>query len=651
MKTKNIPLVVAFHLAAAIPVLAQVGPGAWYFEIDADYDSVLGPLESNVSHSLPSRTITDGEAPNRHTTYAPRQGLRTDYDHLPACSSWFHQSSYSYMGAQSYRVTAQYPGRRTLGDDDEQTRRSEQMLLEDWYTGPDSTRYFTLAFRFNVINGPPQESGGYIAQWHHGHEAPPAMMLAWEYEPQTGIYYLRSGVYSDSPTDNRIYTELFRNEATPGVWHRMLFRVNPGPGQGQIGCAQCPDDNGSVTAWMMNNLTGDWEEWCDETVQFGYHYEWTPVWYESGLINYNPVRSLRVGDNLSYQWKVGHYVNETDHIILDYDNVAYGKRWNAITKNKLIGYRKSVLNLRFNEKKGAIAGDSCWDWNGGQPTDPTKDYNNDGMLSGSVGWSATGVGSPGRSLYFSGGSVQVPVDTTDFDFGNYVTVSAWFKTTANAAQPQGILCIDDDEDTGKLYLARSENRISFGVKHPDRSYSQVIYNHESGLYEDGLWHHVVGTFNRFTDDNRRVKLYIDGERVLQREGHDKPILRGDHVLTVGNLAGSSHFFGHIDEVNVLNYTMTDEEVAELTGKPEPVRVSALNVVGSDALLRFPTIQGRSYCLECTADISDPTSWKPVPGCENVEGTGSLVEVIDGTAASASIRFYRALPLQALLPGT
>ena len=667
-------------LFVGFPALAQVGPEAWYFELDGDYGSVLGPKASAVSHSLPSRNITDGEGANRHTTFAPKQGLRRDGD-WAACSDWFHQSISTYMGAQSYRVTAPYPGRHTAGvDDGEQTRRSEQMLLKNWYTGTDNTRYFTLAFRFQVASRPRAEMGGFIAQLHHGYTAPPAMLLAWDYID--GTYFLRGAVYSDSPTKNRIYTQLFRKPAAPGVWHRMLFRMDPGPGLGSSSCKQCPTDKGSVTAWMMNNQTGDWEVWCDYEGQLGYHYQGNP-------------RRFREGGELSYQWKVGHYVNEVDWVVLDYDNVAYAKRWYTITKNKLIGYNKSVLNLKFDEGTGARAHDRCWSWNGGQPGDSTRDYDNDGLLRGSVGWSSTGVGRPRRSLYFYGGWVDVPVDKTDFDFGNYVTVSAWFKTTANPAQPQGIVSIDDDDAAGKLFLARANDRLSFGVKHPDGTYSQVIYRHEPGLYADGKWHHLVGTFNRFTTDNRRAKLYIDGERVLQREGYDKPILRGDTRLAVGRLAGSSPFIGNIDEVNVLNYTMTDAGVADLFDKlvdldsdglpdeweltygfnPDGVnealldpdgdglnnlqewqagthplnaksafKVTNVALAGDDVRVRFTAVDGKQYRLESTTDLEVPGSWRTVPGTESVAGAGPVGEVIDRGAAQAK-RFYRACLLR------
>jgi Concanavalin A-like lectin/glucanases superfamily/Polysaccharide lyase len=588
--------------------LAQVSAGEWFFEIDGDYGSVLGPESIPSSlYTIPSRNITDGEGSAPPSTYAPRQGYAfsgicgcensglgnvcvVHYDAcgagftptcnpkkgangggcggcacprpgLAACTNWWHEPSAPYMGEMSYRVECRYPGGQSLDPPQGESRRSEQMLLHDWYTGDDSARYFTLAFKFAIHqNAVPLVPGGYITQWHQGGSGAPPVRLSWVYE--NGAYYLEAGI-NHGPVSDPTFHYLFNKEdgihipAAPGVWHRMVFRVDPGPEWDVPGCERCPTSAGSVHAWMMNARTGAWKLVGDYFGQVGYCYASEKV--------------CRSGKALEYQWKVGQYANEVDYVILDYDNVAYGKRWNIITKNRLTGYHKSVLNLSFDEGQGATVHDRCWAWNGGQQGDPVMGYDNDGQIQGNVTWSTDGVGSSGHSLRFNGGYVNVPMDTTDFDFGNYVTVSAWFKTTERHADHRGLGSIDEDALGGKLFLAKSDDKLSFGVQHPDGTYSGVICAHAPGLYADGQWHHVVGTFNRFTDDNRRVKLYVDGERMLQRVGSDLPILRGDNRLMVGKFATSGYFVGNIDEVNVLNYVLTDEDVASLyvnLGRPD-----------------------------------------------------------------------------------
>ena len=70
-------LAAAGVLAAADTALAQVGPNAWFFEIDGDYGSSIA--ESNpFYHDLPADDVTDGGA----TTFGVRN--------TPYCSHWVH---------------------------------------------------------------------------------------------------------------------------------------------------------------------------------------------------------------------------------------------------------------------------------------------------------------------------------------------------------------------------------------------------------------------------------------------------------------------------------------------------------------------------------------------------------------------------------
>ena len=105
----------------------------------------------------------------------------------------------------------------------------------------------------------------------------------------------------------------------------------------------------------------------------------------------------RSGTGCSFQWKVGIYANNEDAITIDYDNVGYGKKWNNVTKNRLIGYQKSVLRLSFDEGQGITVNDRSWTWNGGQAGDPVSDYNNDGKIVGTARWNLEACG---KSLRF-----------------------------------------------------------------------------------------------------------------------------------------------------------------------------------------------------------------------------------------------------------
>jgi hypothetical protein len=192
--------------------------------------------------------------------------------------------------------------------------------------------------------------------------------------------------------------------------------------------------------------------------------------------------------------------------------------------------------------------------------DPTKDYNNDATI---VGTAKLNYGVYGRSLRFDGSNfVEVPIDTTDFDVGNYVTVSAWFRTSALPIDNKGLVMIDEYGSTWKTLLYTSRNSVSFGVRHPG-TYSRLDHMVPIGRYADNRWHLVTGTFNRFAADGQRIKLYIDGVKVLEGAGRDLPVLRGDNRLTVGKFSVDGYFVGDIDDVGLFNYAMTENDVANL----------------------------------------------------------------------------------------
>ncbi len=287
----------------------------------------------------------------------------------------------------------------------------------------------------------------------------------------------------------------------------------------------------------------------------------TPTYH--GQVGYrysDETGDCREGGALEYQWKVGEYtvthLNE-----LDFDNVAYGKRWNDITKNRLIGYKKSVLRLPFEELWGQLVVDRSWTWNGGVSGDPTKDYDNNGTIVGAVLRNSYGVNR--HSLRFDGSNfVEVPIDTTDFDVGNYMTVSAWFRTRALPIDNKGLVMIDEYGSTWKTLLYTSRNSVSFGVRHAG-TYSRLDHIVRIGRYADNQWHLVTGTFNRFAADGQRIKLYIDGVKVLESVGKDLPVLRGDNRLTVGKFSVDGYFVGDIDDVGLFNYAMTKKDVANL----------------------------------------------------------------------------------------
>jgi hypothetical protein len=537
-------------LLCSRPVLAQVGPNESFFEIDGDYGSSIG----YYTGSDWIMDVRDGEPP---TSTLGRQATESCEDWWQVASGTVEASTptvHPYMGMNMYSVRCNLPEFPS-----DEARRTEQMILADWTAGTDSTRYFTLAFM--LARALPLDHRTFITQWHQDGGHPPPLRLHWQNDNGTNI--LQFGVRYDYIDSNHQMREDGWQPVgddipvSVGVWYRFLVQVTPGP-------------SGQVAVWQMDNQTGTWDSVGSYTGQVGFLYQSCDEQsipqctgdarpFEPG---YGFPEAVRLtGKALEYQWKVGIYVNETDNILLYYDNIAYGKRWNNVTKNRLTGYHKTVLALGFDEGQGATVNDQSYWWNGGQPGDPVADYNNDGRIQGTPWWNPDGVS--GRSLHFDGSTyVTVPMDMVDFDVGNYVTVAAWFRTTNHPTDNKGLIFIDEYASTWKVKLYMSDTSLSFGVKHPDDTYATVNYPFAAGTYADGEWHHVVGTFNRFSPDGR-LKLYIDGDRKLVTAGYDKPIKRGESQVAVGKFSTNGWFVGDMDDVLVRNSAMTDAEVAEL----------------------------------------------------------------------------------------
>ena len=217
------------------------------------------------------------------------------------------------------------------------------MLLDGWYPdSPDnSQRYFSLAFRLvDLPVTPVPDTRGFIAQLHQGGKDPIPFRMQWEYlcPPHSAAcsYYVTMLIRSNGdpvefgPPIAGSQTNRKGIAVPLNVWTHMLFRFRT-PGK----------EAGEAQVWLMDNSTGSWSE-------LGYY-------------NLGAVGSTSGEPN--FQWKVGIYANPRHTITIDYDNLVYGKRWNNVTKNRLTGYHKTVLNLRFDEGQGSIASDqSSAEW-------------------------------------------------------------------------------------------------------------------------------------------------------------------------------------------------------------------------------------------------------------------------------------------------
>lgn len=72
-----------------------------------------------------------------------------------------------------------------------------------------------------------------------------------------------------------------------------------------------------------------------------------------------------------------------------------------------------------------------------------------------------------------------------------------------------------------------------------------------------------------------------------------------------------------------------------------LRVSAVEKIGSDARVSFPSVAGYVYRIEMKDDMTLPT-WTLL--ADQIPGTGGVIQITDPGAATLPKRFYRIVVL-------
>jgi hypothetical protein len=434
-------------------------------------------------------------------------GNYSGYYFMGSGQLWTHITNpVPYMGTNCY--AARCTASPSSGND-----RSEQKMMNQWCLS-DGARFFSLSFCV-PSSTPTATNWLFFCQWWQDPDRQPPLTIGW------GSGHVQLARRYDGDSFDCLYDD---GTLVKDTWYHFLIQVGFGF-----------NNTGIVGLWKMNLATGDWEQkYFNNAITLGFQYD------PDGVTPAN---------TNDFSWKVGTYRGSCSfETKVYYDNIRYGRRWADVTKGTLTGYHKNVMELQLDETSGTVANDASV-------------FNNDGTLVGGPIWQTNGV--VGNCLKFDGtdDNVRVPVDTLDFDFGNYLTASGWFKTT-NSQTAQAILCMDEYSTTYKfrLYLADSSNLV-FTVRHPDNTLSAVQKTVSNSVF-NGQWHHFAGTYNRWAADGNRLKLYLDGVKIASSAGSGKPLWRGNNYLYVGRFSGS-YFKGYIDEIGLYNYAMTDAEISAL----------------------------------------------------------------------------------------
>jgi len=442
-------------------------------------------------------------------------GLTTYYSEQGSGHEWIHATDpVPYMGVNCYES---WCSASPTQDND----RTEHKILTGWNIS-DGIRYFSLAIYVPQETDP--NNWMLFSQWWQCDSWGPPLQLS--LDGSDHIFLTRK---YDSPPGTQVINTLYDFGALQrDKWYHFLFAV-------KFDNDSSNGLDGQVTAYLMNPETGVFEQKYNGTgLRLGWQY--LPDGQTLAPVN-------------NFVWKVGTYRGYSSlNTWVYYDNCRYGRTWSYITKGSLTGYQKSVLNLQFDESSGTTASD-------------VSGYSNPGSLINGPVWS--GGGRVGNCLYFDGTNdhVRVPVDTVDFDTGNYLTVGAWFKSSDSQS---GKAIVNMDGTTNFRLYMQDSTHVAFYVYYPDGGHDSVTATVSNVL--DGQWHHLVGVYNRYDSSNERIKIYLDGTKRAYNSGYSKPLKRGDSYLYIGRYS-STYFKGYIDEVTMHNYPMTDSQVQSLYQNP------------------------------------------------------------------------------------
>lgn len=222
-----------------------------------------------------------------------------------------------------------------------------------------------------------------------------------------------------------------------------------------------------------------------------------------------------------------------------------------------------VLEKR-NISDGSIQGagaSAYWSFNDGTGG-PTYDVSGNGII-GNLGVgsaSPTWVTSTG-ALRFDGGDYVTASTTQGLNPLASTTASAWFKTTSTVASAKILGKTTGCASTGYLIWmdenAVGDGRVSWWVGN-----GPWLDSPATSTYNDGAWHHVVGTY-----DGNTSRLYVDGNlSTSSARGAENPSSATSSLEIGGSVqvpACGSGFVGEIDDVRIYQRALSASEVSTL----------------------------------------------------------------------------------------
>ena len=255
-------------------------------------------------------------------------------------------------------------------------------------------------------------------------------------------------------------------------------------------------------------------------------------------------------------------------------------------------------------------------------------------------------GSVGQAFLFNGINQYVDMgNPASLQITGSLTLEAWFKTSSPMGNYKALVTKWWSATTDAAYslLWTATGGLSFFLN----SSAQVVLNASSGQnWNDGLWHHVAGTW-----DGSTARIYVDGtQRSSTTNASFGAIMNTTRTFRIGadSYSSANYFPGAIDEVSIYSRALSSSEVAAIyaAGSAEKCRppvpthlATAGRLANGSFQLVFTNNSGGLFSVLASTNLALPFSnWTVIGGA--TEMSPGQFQYTDPQATNSPERFYR-----------
>ncbi len=198
-----------------------------------------------------------------------------------------------------------------------------------------------------------------------------------------------------------------------------------------------------------------------------------------------------------------------------------------------------------------------------EPTGGQVDSRNGLVLTASGSASQNQIGYLGKANLYPGAGASICPHNSILNITDQVTISNWFKLTANNALLKVMVCkekVAGGQDVNYRFRVDSNNALRFSWTNPIAVFqtfgANTVCDVAGGWYYGGVSAQTIGS-----DPNKQVsgKFYLNGAPDGTFTGSaGKTFMTNAWDLIVGNDSASHAYYGYLDEIRIANLLRTDD---------------------------------------------------------------------------------------------